>query len=100
MNSSPNGLIGICANMRENDFDYFIAVSTNKEVPSNMDEIFIETQNYAIFDCTMDKIQETTKRILEEWLPNSEYNYIDNTPELEIYPDENSCKICIPIVKS
>ncbi len=99
MDSEPKGILGICTNLRENDFDYFIAASSSKEVPNNMNELFIKTQTYAIFTCTMDKIQETTKRILGEWLPNSEYNLVENAPELEIYPDENTCKICIPIIK-
>ncbi len=98
-NGKPQGLLGIVGNLREDDLDYYIAVSTNKKVPDGMEELTIATQSYAIFHCTMDKIQETTKRILSEWLPNSEYTHVDNAPELEIYPDEIHCKICIPVKK-
>ncbi len=99
MEGKPSGVLGVCANFVENHLDYYIAVASNKEVPENMDELFIETQNYAVFTCTMEELQETTKRIFGEWLPNSEYKYVENAPNFEIYPDENSCKICVPIKK-
>ncbi len=99
MDSEPNGSMGICGNMIDLVFDYYIAVSSSKEVPEGMEEIFIETQNYAIFTCKIPQIQDITKKIFSEWLPNSEYVHAENAPELEIYPDEDSCKICIPIVK-
>ncbi len=95
----PHGILGIVANLRDHDLDYYIAVSTDQKTPDGMEEISIETQSYAIFPCSMDKIQEVTKRILSEWLPNSEYSHVDNAPELEIYPDEIHCEICIPITK-
>ncbi len=94
-NEKPQGALGICANPRNNIFDYYIAVASQEEGPE-MEVISIKTQTYAIFPCTMDEIQDTTKRILAEWLPNSKYKHTD-APELEIYPDENSCNICIPI---
>ncbi len=99
MDSEPIGVMGISANLRENDFDYYIAVSSSKDVPNNMEELLVPTESYAIFTCTMDKIQDTTRRIYGEWLPSSEYKHVENAPELEIYPDEKSCKICIPIEK-
>ncbi len=98
-NTKPFGALGICTNMRDNDFDYYIGASTDKEIPEGMEELFVEKQTYAIFSCSMDKIQETTQRIFAEWLPNSEYDHAQNSPELEIYPDDKSCEICIPIVK-
>ncbi len=99
MDAEPFGSIGICANMRETDFDYLIAVSSSKDVPDGMEEIFIETQTYAVFTCKIPEIQDITRRIFSEWLPNSEYVHAENAAELEIYPDEDSCKICIPISK-
>ncbi len=99
MNCDPAGTIGICGEMREKDFDYYIAVSSDEDICDDLEDIVIETQSYAIFTCAMDKIQEVTKEIFSEWLPNSDYRYVDNAPELEIYPNENTCKICIPIMK-
>ncbi len=98
MDSEPFGSIAICGNMKNDEFDYYIATSTSKEVPAGMEEITIETQSYAVFTCKIPEIQDITKRIFSEWLPSSEYQHA-NAPELEIYPDEDSCKICIPIVK-
>ncbi len=99
MDSKPEGSLGICANFSHSEFDYFIAVSTSKEVPENMSEIFIETQNYAIFTCMIPEIQDVTRRIMGEWLPSSEYEQAMGAPNFELYPEGDSCKICIPIVK-
>lgn len=98
-NATPAGILGICTNLTDNEFDYFIASASDKPLDDDMEEVFINTQTYAIFACTMDKIQETTKRIFAEWLPSSGYDHVPNAAELEIYPDETTCKICIPIKK-
>ncbi len=95
----PHGMLGICGNMRNEDFDYFIAVASDVTLPEGMNEITIATQTYAIFPCSMDAIQDTTKRILAEWLPNSEYSHVEGAPELEVYPNDRDCEICIPIMK-
>ncbi len=96
-NKVPAGILGICTNLTDNEFDYFIASASDKSLDDDMEEVFISTQTYAIFTCTMDKIQETTKKIFAEWLPSSGYDHVPNAAELEIYPDESTCKICIPI---
>ncbi len=100
MNAEPFGPMGICGNMVDSVFDYYIAVSSSNEVPVGMDEIFIETQSYAIFTCKIPEIQDITKRIFSEWLPNSEYVHAENAAELEIYAEDDSCRICIPIAKA
>lgn len=92
-------ILGVCANMRESDFDYYIATSTTDARPNDMEEINVATQTYAIFTCPLVEVQEVTKRIFAEWLPNSEYSHVPDAPELEIYLDEVTCKICIPIQK-
>ncbi len=99
MDGDIKGAMGICANFDGMNMDYFIAVASNRDVPTNMEDIFVETQSYITFTCTMDKLQETTKRIYGEWLPNSKYECIMDAPNLEIYPDEKNCKICVPIKK-
>ncbi len=99
MDSEPYGTLGISANMTATDFDYFIAVSSTKNTTTDMDQIFVETQNYAIFTASMDNIQDITKYVFSEWLPASEYKFVENAPCLEIYPDENTCLICTPICK-
>lgn len=96
-NATPMGLLGICTNQTDSEFDYFIACASTHD--EEMEEVLIKTQTYAIFTCSIEKIQETTKKILTEWLPNSDYDHAVNSPELEIYPDDKTCKICIPIKK-
>ncbi len=96
---APLGTLGICTNLRDNEFDYFIAVASDCDTTDDLEELTIEKQTYAVFTCNMSEIQDTTKRILAEWLPNSEYTHVENAAELEIYPDAETCKICIPIKK-
>jgi AraC family transcriptional regulator len=106
-NGNPTGVLGICANSRGDDFDYFIASSSDAEVPKGMEELVIPAGLWVVFQCVgpMPKaIQEVWKRIHTEWFPTSGYEHTGGA-ELEWYSDGDSdaddylSEIWIPIVK-
>jgi predicted transcriptional regulator YdeE len=79
------------------------------ELPSKggagkFEKMTIPAATWAVFDCTLDNLQEVTKRIFSEWFPSTGYEH-DPKPELEIYLPEDPrskvmhCQIWIPIVK-
>lgn len=107
MNGKPEGVLGICAGMDGESFDYYIAVVSDKKIPAGKDfvEYTVPAGTWAVFECVgpMPKaIQELEKRIVTEWLPNSGYEYAD-APDIEVYPnsDTNSpdyrCEVWFPV---
>lgn len=103
----PTGVLGVCGNYRESDFDYFIASSTAKPVPAGMDELLVPAGLWVIFDCRgpmPGAIQEGWKRIYSEWFPSSGYEHA-GTAELEWYSDGDPkeadylSEVWIPVVK-
>ncbi len=98
-NGELKGLLGICTTPDcENDsFEYYIGVTSDKPTQDNFVELHIEPYTYAVFSCTMDKIQETWKQIYHNWLPNNkEYEHL-NATEIEHYPTHETCEIYIPV---
>ncbi len=103
----PCGCLGICADMSDNRFDYWIAVATSKECPPGLSEMVIPASTWAIFEVTgaMPKaLQDVNRRIYAEWFPASGYTHAP-TPDFELYfegdtasPDYKS-EIWMPIVK-
>lgn len=82
------GVMGICANFKDEEFDYFEAV-THKggEVPGEFELLEIPNLTWAVFEAVgpiPGAIQDVWKRIFSEWFPTSEYEHADG-PELEVY---------------
>lgn len=109
MNGKPEGILGVSAGMNEKDFDYYIAVVTDKEVPAGKGfvEFIIPECTWAIFECIgpmPEAIQNLQKRIVTEWLPGSGYEYAD-APDIEVYPEGDQyaadyrCEAWLPIKK-
>lgn len=107
LNQEPLGLLGVSACMNSKDFDYYIAVATDKPVPENMVEYKIPAETWAVFECVgpmPGAIQELQKRIVTEWLPTSGYEYA-NAPDIEVYfeGDQQAAdyrsEVWLPIVK-
>lgn len=99
--------MGVCANMEEKAFDYYIATGSGKEVPEDMEEIIIPAGTYAIFECIgrmPEGQQNVWKRIFTEWFPLSGYDMADG-PQLEWYSmedmdsDDYRSEIWIPVHK-
>lgn len=104
MEGYPMGLLGVsCCNEKE-DWKYFIAVTSEKEIDSSFEEYVVPASTWAIFsgEGTNKSIQELEKRIVTEWLPTSGYEYAD-APDIEVYisPDPNNAKyeVWIPVEK-
>ena len=107
MNREPSGILGVCGNMDSKEFDYYIAVASDKPVPEDMSEYVVPACTWAIFESVgaMPKaIQELQTRIVSEWLPVSGYEYAD-APDIEVYfeGDQSSpdyrCEAWLPVTK-
>ena len=107
MNQEPFGVLGVCANMDDKEFDYYIAVASDKEPSDEMSAYTIPATTWAIFECVgamPSAIQELQKRIVSEWLPNSDYEY-ENAPDIEVYfegdqyAEDYRCEVWLPVVQ-
>jgi AraC family transcriptional regulator len=106
-NGSPTGVLGICANFRDKEFDYFVASSSDVEAPMGMYELLVPAGLWVVFQCVGPMpaaIQEVWKRVYTEWFPSSGYEHAGGA-ELEWYSDGDGdskdylSEIWIPIVK-
>lgn len=103
MDTEPYGLLGVSACGDEEDWKYFIAVSSAKE-RGLFDEYTVPASTWAVFpgEGTNQSIQELEQRIVTEWLPSSGYEYA-NAPDIEVYlnPDPQNAKyeVWIPVIK-
>ncbi|MBU5484433.1 GyrI-like domain-containing protein [Clostridium sp. MSJ-11] len=106
MDENSKGILGVSACMDALDnWEYYIATETNKEVPKGMYEYIIPAGTWAVFPgegAMPTAIQEIERRIITEWLPTSGYEYAD-APDIELYlnPDPTNAKfeVWIPVRK-
>ena len=107
IDKEPNGVLGVSTCMNGQDFDYYIAVVTDKQSPHGMVEYIVPECTWAIFEsigAMPTAIQELQKRIVTEWLPTSGYEYA-NAPDIEVYfdgdqqADDYKCEVWFPITK-
>lgn len=107
LGKEPYGLLGVSTCMNGKDFDYYIAVATDKDTPEGMVDYTIPECTWAVFECVgamPTAIQELQKRIVTEWLPTSSYEYA-NAPDVEVYfegdqqADNYRCEVWLPIIK-
>ncbi|MEG0753832.1 MAG: AraC family transcriptional regulator [Angelakisella sp.] len=106
MNSEPKGILGVCGCQNVDDsWSYYISVATTAPTPASMDECVIPAATWAIFpgEGTMPQaIQELEKRVMQEWLPTSGYEY-GNSPDIEVYfdanPQNSKFEVWMPVVK-
>lgn len=107
MNGEPAGVLGVCGSMTSKDFDYYIAVASDRPVPEGMEEYTVPACTWAIFTCVgpmPQAIQALQRRIVGEWLPNSGYDYA-NAPDIEVYFEGNQqaedyvCEVWLPVEK-
>ena len=103
MNAQPMGVLGISTCNDEEEWRYYIAVSTSME-KGELEEYTVPPATWAVSpgSGTNDSIQELERRIVTEWLPTSGYEY-GNAPDVEVYlnPDPQNAQYeeWIPIVK-
>lgn len=101
------GCLGVCFDYEGVNFDKFsygIGIEKPaKKSPIKFEEIPVPAAAWAVFDCTLDNLQEVTKRIYSEWFPSTGYEHAP-APELEVYLPGNfddtsmKCQIWIPVV--
>ncbi len=103
MDRSPMGLLGVSACNDEEQWKYFIAVSSTKE-NDEFEEYTVPAATWVIFSGTgtNQSIQELEQRIITEWLPASGYEYA-NAPDIEVYlnadPENAQYEVWIPVAK-
>lgn len=103
MDAPPMGLLGVSACGDEEQWRYFIAVSSTKE-SGEFEEYIVPASTWAVFSGTgtNKSIQELEQRIITEWLPTSGYEYA-NAPDIEVYlnpdPQNAQYEVWIPVKK-
>lgn len=104
MNSQPQGVLGVSACNDNEEWKYYIAVSSTADTDTSLEEYIIPGCMWVIFPGggTGKSIQELEKRIVTEWLPTSGYEFTEG-PDIEVYfnPDPNNTQyeVWIPIKK-
>lgn len=91
IDGQPKGLLGVvvCDDSLE-EWRYFVAVSSTKEIDSTLEEYIVQPYTWAIFSGEgkdADAIKDLGNRVIAEWLPTSGYEY-DNGPDIEVYLSE------------
>lgn len=90
------GSVGVCTNYAEDiSFDYIVGVVTSKDLEGT-EELIIPASKYVVFTCTIPEIHDLTMKIYNEWIDTVDYEF-SYGPEIEFYPDMNSCEIYVPI---
>jgi len=88
--SNHDGAVGLCADMYDGGFDYWIGCMSDKACPEGLEEITIPAASWAVFEIIgpvrplPNAMQDIWKRIYSEWLPNSVYEHA-MLPEIEYY---------------
>lgn len=106
--SNNDGVIGLCADMHDGGFDYWIGCMSDQECPQEFEEKIIPATTWAVFEVSgsmrplPNAMQDMWGRIYSEWLPNSGYEHA-MLPEIEYYSsgdmmaDDYRSEIWIPV---
>lgn len=103
MDAPPAGLLGVSACNDEEQWKYWIAVSSTKDC-GEFEEYTVPACTWAIFPGSGANlsIQNLEQRIITEWLPTSGYEYA-NAPDIEVYlnadPQNAQYEVWIPVRK-
>lgn len=87
MGHNSTNCVGVCGNMYDGGFEYWIGTMTSDKCPKELEELVIPKTKWAIFEIygpMPNALQEVFQRIYSEWLPNSEFEHA-NLPEIEYY---------------
>ena len=88
--SNNDGVVGLCADMYDGGFDYWIGCMSEKDCPEDLEEVTIPASSWAVFEIIgrmrplPNAMQDIWKRIYSEWFPNSTYEHA-MLPEIEYY---------------
>ncbi|MCY1714171.1 AraC family transcriptional regulator [Caproiciproducens galactitolivorans] len=82
------GVMGICGTMKNDAFDYYMAVTyQGGKIPEGMETLEIPKSTWAVFESVgpiPEAIQDVWKRIFSEWFPSNQYEHAVG-PEIEVY---------------
>ncbi|MBH1940686.1 AraC family transcriptional regulator [Mobilitalea sibirica] len=104
---NPPGVMGICANFKDEQLDYYIASASGAKPLEGMDVLEVPAGLWVIFQCVgpmPQAIQDVWKRVYTEWFPSSGYEHAGGA-EIEWYSEGDSSsedyisEIWIPIIK-
>lgn len=104
MDSQPMGLLGVSCCQNNDDWKYYVAVSSTQSTREDLEEYIVPASAWAIFpgSGTNQSIQELEQRIITEWLPTSGYEY-GNAPDIEVYlnadPQNAKYEVWIPVIR-
>lgn len=87
-NQEPQGILGVSIYQSPKDIFYYIAVATDKSIPTGMYECEIPAATWVVFENDghlKENVQSVFKRFYTEWLPFSGYEYA-GLPDIEVYP--------------
>lgn len=97
--------LGVCyGEAATGDFFYGIAVELPEGAsPGKFKKMEIPATTWAVFDCTLDNLQDVTKHVFREWYISTGYEH-PGGPDLEVYLPEGSgqdmkCEIWAPVVR-
>ena len=100
-----SAMLGLCWGEADDiEFSYAIGVELPEGASAGkFEKKQVPAQQWAVFNCTLDNLQDVTKRILSEWFPSTGYEH-DNAPELEVYLPEKAgqpmqCELWMPVKK-
>lgn len=88
--SNNDGIIGMCGEMYDGGFEYWIGCMSDGPCPDNLEEMTIPESSWAVFEVIgsmrplPNPMQDIWKRIYSEWLPTSGYKHA-MLPEIEYY---------------
>lgn len=88
--SNNDGVVGLCADMYDGGFDYWIGCMSDEVCPDDLEEMTIPASDWAVFEIIgpmrplPNAMQDIWMRIYSEWLPNSGYQHA-MLPEIEYY---------------
>ena len=98
-------MLGLCWGEADDiEFTYAIGVEmSDSSAAGKFSRKEIPALTWAVFDCTLDDLQDVTKRIFSEWFPSTGYQHAE-APELEVYLPEKpgqpmQVELWIPILK-
>lgn len=103
MDASPKGLLGVSVCNDQEQWKYFIAVSSTRPA-GKFEEYIVPAATWAIFsgEGSNQSIQALEQRIITQWLPASGYEYA-NAPDIEVYfnqdPQHTRYEVWIPVTK-
>ena len=86
--SNNKGVVGLCADMYDGGFDYWIGCMSEHKCPEDLEEMIIPASTWAVFEIIGPMRPLPLKYgytcIYSEWLPNSGYEHA-MLPEIEYY---------------